>query len=75
MFSALRKLPSFARSNAIQRRNMYELIGPARQKLSLVEAWAHGLTMVAGVFAIPVWVLLHIKEYRGIDKKPEEGAE
>lgn len=71
MFSALRKLPSVSRSNAVQTRNMYKAyayIGPPREQMSIVESWCHGLAIAAGILAVPAWILYHITEYRGIPK-------
>ncbi|GIY56036.1 hypothetical protein CEXT_554911 [Caerostris extrusa] len=69
MFAALKSLPSLGRRGIIQRRNYYGYVGRRREELSIAESWAHGLLIAGGIFTIPAWVLCHIKEYRGIDKK------
>lgn len=73
MLSALRKLPSAVCKNAIQKRNTYSYIGKPREKLGTIESWCHGIVMVSGIFAIPVYVLTHICEYRGIEKAGKVG--
>ncbi|CAG9809848.1 unnamed protein product [Chironomus riparius] len=39
--------------------------GPPRVKISFGEKAAHGALMFASWLTIPVWVLTHMKEYKG----------
>ncbi|XP_076038021.1 cytochrome c oxidase subunit 8 [Oratosquilla oratoria] len=39
--------------------------GPPQNRVSLFEKMAHGFFMSVGIMAIPAWVLVHIKDYRG----------
>lgn len=73
MFSALRKLPAVVRTNAIQKRNLYVYVGRPREQLSIVESWCHAAAIIGGILAVPVWVLTHICEYRGIEKAGKVG--
>lgn len=34
-------------------------------RMSLAEKVAHGVVLTAGIFAVPTWILVHVKEYRG----------
>lgn len=74
MFSALRKLPSVVRTNAIQqKRNLYVYVGRPRQPLSIAESWCHAITIIGGIVAVPIYVITHICEYRGIEKAGKVG--
>ncbi|PRD34571.1 UNVERIFIED_CONTAM: hypothetical protein NCL1_14218 [Trichonephila clavipes] len=72
MFGALKALPSLGRKGLCQTRNYYGYVGRPREQLSIAETWAHGLLIAGGILAVPCWVLVHVTEYRGLDKNPEE---
>ena len=38
---------------------------PPRTRISLVEKVAHGLIMTGAMLAVPCWILLNMKVYRG----------
>jgi hypothetical protein len=40
--------------------------GPPRTRIPLAEKIVHGFVMMFSMCAVPVWVLLHLKQYRGI---------
>lgn len=53
-----------AQKVAQQGRHMSVISGPPQVKISFAEKVAHGLFIVAGMTAIPIWVLVNIKNYR-----------
>lgn len=46
-------------------RNMTVVSGPPTVRISFAEKVAHGVAIVVGISAIPVWVLVNLKHYRG----------
>uniref|UniRef100_A0A131XL21 Putative cytochrome c oxidase polypeptide viii n=1 Tax=Hyalomma excavatum TaxID=257692 RepID=A0A131XL21_9ACAR len=70
MNSALRKAASVFRSSVMQTRSSsvgpYSVSLPKGIKMSTPEKVAHISVIVTTIFAYPVWVLLHLREYRGI---------
>ncbi|KAG5673815.1 hypothetical protein PVAND_003831 [Polypedilum vanderplanki] len=55
----------------LQRRGHSAVAGPPQVKVSFAEKVVHGAIMFTGWFFIPVWVLTHMREYKGqnIDSK------
>ncbi|CAG9855992.1 unnamed protein product [Phyllotreta striolata] len=49
-----------------QARNMSALSGPPQVKISTAERLVHAAILVTGVLATPMWILAHIREYRGV---------
>ncbi|CRL07483.1 CLUMA_CG020451, isoform A [Clunio marinus] len=49
----------------VQRRGINVVSGPPQVRVSFAEKAVLCLVMAAGWTAIPVWVLGHIKEYKG----------
>lgn len=45
-------------------RNMTVVSGPPTVRISFAEKVAHGVALVVGISAIPVWVLVNLKHYR-----------
>ena len=43
----------------------YVVSGPPRVRISGAEKFVHGVALFGGVMAIPAWILVHIKDYRG----------
>lgn len=39
--------------------------GPPTVRISFAEKVAHGVALVVGITAIPAWVLVNLKNYRG----------
>uniref|UniRef100_A0A6G4ZW76 Putative cytochrome c oxidase polypeptide viii n=1 Tax=Rhipicephalus microplus TaxID=6941 RepID=A0A6G4ZW76_RHIMP len=70
MNGALRKATSVFRSAAMQTRstsvNSYSVSLPKGFKMSAPEKAVHIAVIVSTIFAYPVWVLTHLREYRGI---------
>ncbi|XP_023300506.2 uncharacterized protein LOC111682741 [Lucilia cuprina] len=52
--------------NAVQRRCQSVISSPPTQKVSFAEKLILGGGMCCATLVIPAWVLLHIKEYRGL---------
>ncbi|CAH1959470.1 unnamed protein product [Acanthoscelides obtectus] len=48
-------------------RNMSVLSGPPQVRISFAEKVIHGIAITVGIMAVPAWVLLHIRSYRGLD--------
>ncbi|XP_073984492.1 cytochrome c oxidase subunit 8 [Rhodnius prolixus] len=38
--------------------------GPPAQRVSFAEKCAHGVVLSAGMFAVPIWIICHIRSYR-----------
>uniref|UniRef100_A0A1E1WYT5 Putative cytochrome c oxidase polypeptide viii n=1 Tax=Amblyomma aureolatum TaxID=187763 RepID=A0A1E1WYT5_9ACAR len=72
MNGALRKATTVFRSALMQSRSTsvssYAVSLPKGIKMSFAERAAHVSVIVSTIFAYPVWVLLHLKEYRGIQE-------
>ncbi|KAH9362358.1 hypothetical protein HPB48_018010 [Haemaphysalis longicornis] len=70
MNGALRKAVSVFRSAAMQTRSTsvsaYVSSRPTGHVLSPAEKVAHFSIIVGTIFAYPAWVLLHLREYRGL---------
>uniref|UniRef100_L7M2S7 Putative cytochrome c oxidase polypeptide viii n=1 Tax=Rhipicephalus pulchellus TaxID=72859 RepID=L7M2S7_RHIPC len=70
MNGALRKATSVFRSAVMQTRassvNAYSVSLPKGVKMSAPEKAVHIAVIVTSIFAYPVWVLVHLREYRGI---------
>ncbi|XP_028139844.1 uncharacterized protein LOC114334045 [Diabrotica virgifera virgifera] len=48
-----------------QVRNMSAISGPPKIKISSAEKFVHGIALAVGIVAVPAWVLVNIKHYRG----------
>lgn len=48
-------------------RNMSVVSGPPQVRISPAEKLLHGALLVGGMLAVPMWVLVNIKKYRGLD--------
>ncbi|KAF0288273.1 hypothetical protein FJT64_013343 [Amphibalanus amphitrite] len=59
--SLVRLVPAAARAQA----RSYVVSGPPRVRMSRAEKFAHGVVLFGGVMAVPAWILVHIKDYRG----------
>ncbi|XP_074036961.1 cytochrome c oxidase subunit 8 [Leptinotarsa decemlineata] len=46
-------------------RQMSAISGPPTVKVSTLEQLVHGAALTVGILAIPAWVLVNIKNYRG----------
>uniref|UniRef100_A0A0C9RR84 Putative cytochrome c oxidase polypeptide viii n=1 Tax=Amblyomma americanum TaxID=6943 RepID=A0A0C9RR84_AMBAM len=72
MNGALRKATTVFRSALMQSRSTsvtsYATSRPKGIKMSTAERAAHISVIVGTFFAYPVWVLLHLREYRGIQE-------
>uniref|UniRef100_G3MNA9 Cytochrome c oxidase polypeptide viii n=1 Tax=Amblyomma maculatum TaxID=34609 RepID=G3MNA9_AMBMU len=72
MNGALRKATTVFRSALMQSRSTsvssYAVSLPKGIKMSTAEQAAHIAVIVGTIAAYPVWVLLHLKEYRGIQE-------
>ncbi|CAH1162931.1 unnamed protein product [Phaedon cochleariae] len=68
MFAATAvKFAATARSSAVQAsRNMSAVSGPPQVKVSTLEQVVHGVALTVGILAVPMWVLVNIKHYRGV---------
>uniref|UniRef100_A0A182YQE9 Uncharacterized protein n=1 Tax=Anopheles stephensi TaxID=30069 RepID=A0A182YQE9_ANOST len=53
-------------AQALQRRTYFSVTSSLPQvRVSLVEKAAHGLAIFGGVIAYPIWVIAHVREYKG----------
>lgn len=59
---AVARLPSATLQSI---RNISVLSGPPTVRVSPVEKFLHGITFVVGCMAIPTWVLLNVRHYKG----------
>ncbi|CAH1101103.1 unnamed protein product [Psylliodes chrysocephalus] len=66
MFAASASRIASRLQNIQQVRNMTVLSGPPQVKISTGEKLIHALALSAGILAIPGWVLVNIKHYRGL---------
>lgn len=69
MQSALVRIAPQARQALTQSRQMSSVVSsPPTVRISFVEKVAHGIIIAGGLLFTPVWVLTHIKNYRGISQ-------
>uniref|UniRef100_A0A6M2E0A3 Putative cytochrome c oxidase polypeptide viii n=1 Tax=Amblyomma tuberculatum TaxID=48802 RepID=A0A6M2E0A3_9ACAR len=72
MNGALRKATTVFRSALMQSRSTsvsaYSVSLPRGIKMSTAERVAHMSVIVGSIFAYPVWVLVHLREYRGVQE-------
>ncbi|XP_052869256.1 uncharacterized protein LOC128274945 [Anopheles cruzii] len=53
-------------AQALQRRTYFSVTSSLPQvRVSLGEKVVHGLAIFGGVLAYPVWVVTHVREYKG----------
>uniref|UniRef100_A0A182W375 Cytochrome c oxidase polypeptide VIII n=1 Tax=Anopheles minimus TaxID=112268 RepID=A0A182W375_9DIPT len=53
-------------AQALQRRTYFSVTSSLPQvRVSLAEKTAHGLAIFFGVIAYPIWVVSHVREYKG----------
>lgn len=67
MQSALVRVAPQARLALTQTRQMSSVVSsPPTVRISFVEKVAHGLVIAGGLLFTPAWVLVNIKNYRGV---------
>uniref|UniRef100_U5EGA8 Putative cytochrome c oxidase subunit viii n=1 Tax=Corethrella appendiculata TaxID=1370023 RepID=U5EGA8_9DIPT len=64
LVNTITKLVPAART-AIPSRSINVISGPPRNRVSFGEKVAHGIVIASCLVAYPIWVLGHIKEYKG----------
>uniref|UniRef100_A0A1B0DIG1 Cytochrome c oxidase polypeptide VIII n=1 Tax=Phlebotomus papatasi TaxID=29031 RepID=A0A1B0DIG1_PHLPP len=52
--------------NAVQQRSISVVAGPPRVKMSKAEHFVLASIMMGSFVTVPLWILAHIREYRGI---------
>ncbi|GAB6022450.1 hypothetical protein CHUAL_006562 [Chamberlinius hualienensis] len=50
-------------------RNVHYISGPPKHRISQFEKAAMGSIIVFSMLAIPAWVLIHLEDYKGGNKK------
>ncbi|CAK9824938.1 hypothetical protein ANTRET_LOCUS3030 [Anthophora retusa] len=62
-----RRTPQLMKLTETQRRTL--LVTPPRVRISFAEKMLLGAAFYVGVMAVPVWVVLHVKEYNAHKNK------
>ncbi|GAB0090914.1 Cytochrome c oxidase, subunit 8 [Sergentomyia squamirostris] len=55
-------------ANAVQKRSISVIAGPARVRIPKAEKFILTGILVASWITVPGWVLAHMKQYRGLEK-------